>query len=398
MSFFKVLGGVAAGIGVVAAAPVFGAVGAVSLVGAGVGAVAGGVAGSVIAASDDEELDYVRNERNQVLEENTVYSEKMKEVEKYIKKMMASNIEKTKKIKVIKTLLEAGLLMAWADGSLEDEEKEELIHLLEQFPEYEEYLNKPIEKEKVFESIKEIKTIITLNSILSIMYTVGNSDDDFSDEEQNLYMETKNYVELLEETSNKELLKVDSIAVKNEEVSTKKMKNMSKDIKKGEIGPLEKIIQEHLNEYKNKSFKEVKNLKLVIDRINIEYCKTKEEVKRKLKEGSAVTIDPSEGNYLYFSRNNAAIYLLRIIPDLQALANSYSIVVSNNLFLGKEIDMKSADLLIDNYLAWIEEKRRKEEEKLIEAKRKEQEELDRLKQIAEEKLKKEKALDDWFTM
>lgn len=169
---------------------------------------------------------------------------------------------------------------------------------------------------------------------------------------------------------------------------------------------MEKRLQEHLNEYKNKSFKRIKNLKLEREAINVVAPKTKQEIKEELKEGSAVTIDPSEGNYLYFSRNNVAIYLLRD-PNPQISLKVWmspskrertTINNDDQGFIGKEIDMKSADVLINNYLAWVEEEKRKEEEKLLETKRKEQEKLAQEKRKAEEKLKKEKALDDWFAM
>lgn len=196
MGFLKVLGGIAAGVGMVAAAPVFGAVGAVSLVGAGVGAVVGGVAGSVISSNDEEEQNKFRNERNEVQEKNAEYSEKMKGLEKYVSNLMNSNIEKDNKIKIFKSLLEVGLLMGWADGELCQEEKEELIPFLNSFPEYGHYLTQPIEKQKVLESILKIKNDINLDSTLSFIYTLGNSDGDFSVEEQRLYKEISNFIEL----------------------------------------------------------------------------------------------------------------------------------------------------------------------------------------------------------
>jgi Na+/glutamate symporter len=55
MGFWKVMGGVAAGVGTVVCLPVAGAVGAVTLAGAAVGGVAGGVAGAVASKKEKQE-------------------------------------------------------------------------------------------------------------------------------------------------------------------------------------------------------------------------------------------------------------------------------------------------------------------------------------------------------
>ena len=166
---------------------------------------------------------------------------------------------------------------------------------------------------------------------------------------------------------------------------------------------MENKIEEHLKSYSWNKFKEIKKLKLEREIINIVSPKTKEEIKRELKEGTAVTVDPSEAYYLHFSRNNAAIYLLnypRSIASFSTTEKDRTTITTDDksYFRGKEIDMKSTDIIIDNYIAWVEQERRKEEEELLEAKRKEQEKIDKEKRKAEEKLKKEKALDDWFDM
>jgi hypothetical protein len=61
MSFWKVLGGAAAGVGAIACLPVAGAVGAVTLAGAAVGAAVGGVAGAAMAAEEEEKNKTIRD-------------------------------------------------------------------------------------------------------------------------------------------------------------------------------------------------------------------------------------------------------------------------------------------------------------------------------------------------
>ena len=55
MSYWKIIGGAAAGVGAIACLPVFGAVGAITAVGAAVGAAVGGLGGAAVASSDEEE-------------------------------------------------------------------------------------------------------------------------------------------------------------------------------------------------------------------------------------------------------------------------------------------------------------------------------------------------------
>lgn len=62
MGFWKVLGGVAAGVGVVVAAPVFGAVGTITAAGVAVGAAAGALGGAVASSVEEDERTEARNE------------------------------------------------------------------------------------------------------------------------------------------------------------------------------------------------------------------------------------------------------------------------------------------------------------------------------------------------
>ncbi len=62
MGFWKVLGGVAGGVGVIAALPVAGAVGAVTLAGAAVAGTVGGVAGAIASSKEEEERESARNQ------------------------------------------------------------------------------------------------------------------------------------------------------------------------------------------------------------------------------------------------------------------------------------------------------------------------------------------------
>jgi hypothetical protein len=55
MDKIKVIGGVAAGIGTVAALPVMGAIGTVSILGAIIGGTVGGIAGAAVAGKDSED-------------------------------------------------------------------------------------------------------------------------------------------------------------------------------------------------------------------------------------------------------------------------------------------------------------------------------------------------------
>jgi hypothetical protein len=70
MEAYKVAGGALAGIGAIAALPIMGPIGAVSLVGAIVGGTLGGVAGAVVSEMEEEEATLKRRRSEEEMEES----------------------------------------------------------------------------------------------------------------------------------------------------------------------------------------------------------------------------------------------------------------------------------------------------------------------------------------
>lgn len=114
MSIFKILGGAAAGVGLVAAAPIFGAVGAVTAVGAVVGVGVGALAGGIATKIDSDEKKEVRSNAHK---EGTLAGENA------AKKKFSEKLNKTKKRdELLLALVAMGITMANANGVIEEEE------------------------------------------------------------------------------------------------------------------------------------------------------------------------------------------------------------------------------------------------------------------------------------
>lgn len=150
MSVFKVLGGIAAGVGAIAALPVFGAVGAVTAAGAAVGAVVGGIAGAVASEMDEEEKTEIRSSAQY---EGAKAAEKLlkekfeKEYNEKLKEMLKDTVKRDQFLVVMTAI---GISMANADGKISDEELLEI-----------QFMTGDIEKnpsinEKTKEAIKKI--------------------------------------------------------------------------------------------------------------------------------------------------------------------------------------------------------------------------------------------------
>lgn len=168
------------------------------------------------------------------------------------------------------------------------------------------------------------------------------------------------------------------------------------NIKRKNVSPMEKKIQEHLNKYRDINFKPTSNFNIGDEIINITFSKTKKDMKNKLKEGFAINIDSYNHNYLYFSRQSLEICLLRLkksgkVSEMLRNFNEKSMLIKHDLFIGKEVDMKTADVLIDNYLVWTKEQK-------LEKERLEQEKLNKKRIETESRLNKEKELDSWLSM
>lgn len=124
MSFWKVLGGAVAGVGAVACLPVFGAVGAVTAVGAAVGAAIGGLGGAALASSDEESVNNARDEGKR---------EATAKYEREVNKLVEALHEAKNKLDGDKTyfqlviaLFAIGMATANADGDIAQEELDDL--------------------------------------------------------------------------------------------------------------------------------------------------------------------------------------------------------------------------------------------------------------------------------
>lgn len=114
MSIFKILGGAAAGVGLVAAAPVFGAVGAVTAVGAAVGVGIGALAGGIATKIDNDEKTKARS---------NAHKEGVSAGENAVKEKFSEMLNETKKRdELLLALVAMGITMANADGVIEEEE------------------------------------------------------------------------------------------------------------------------------------------------------------------------------------------------------------------------------------------------------------------------------------
>jgi tellurite resistance protein len=124
MGFWKVLGGVAAGIGAVACLPVMGAVGAVTLVGAVVGGTVGAIGGAIASATDEEEK--ASCERAGEQKATAKYEERVQKLVAALKEMEARMDDSETYFRFLVALVAVGMATANADGTIGEEELQEL--------------------------------------------------------------------------------------------------------------------------------------------------------------------------------------------------------------------------------------------------------------------------------
>ncbi|WP_428239505.1 hypothetical protein [Gynuella sp.] len=123
MSFWKVLGGAAAGVACVVALPVAGPVGAITAVGAAIAAGAGAAAGGVASALDDSEE---RAERRGARREAVKCDRKYEKLASAFEEA-ESRISKTEDYFNLLIAMEAvGLACAVCDGEIAPEERQEI--------------------------------------------------------------------------------------------------------------------------------------------------------------------------------------------------------------------------------------------------------------------------------
>jgi NADH:ubiquinone oxidoreductase subunit C len=124
MSFWKILGGIAAGVGVVVALPIAGPIGAVTAIGAAIGGTLGGAAGAVVAFSDEEEVNSAHKAG-----ERTATAKYEEEV-KNLKAALTEALNRLKDDKAFFQLLIAlfaiGMATANADGEIAEVELADL--------------------------------------------------------------------------------------------------------------------------------------------------------------------------------------------------------------------------------------------------------------------------------
>ena len=127
MGLFKVLGGAAAGVGLIVLAPVFGAVGTVTAVGVAVGTAVGGIAGAVASDKDKENSAYNRG-KEQGKSENLSEMEALKS--KFEK--ASRRFEEYKDFEnYLLACYAVGISVAYCDGNFAEEEKNDLEEFIQ---------------------------------------------------------------------------------------------------------------------------------------------------------------------------------------------------------------------------------------------------------------------------
>lgn len=124
MGFWKVLGGVAAGIGAVACLPVLGAVGAVTLVGAVVGGTVGAVGGMIASSSEEEEKESCAREGER--KATAKYEKKVEKLVNALKEVGDRLKDDQSYFRLLIALFAVGMATANADGKISEEELQEL--------------------------------------------------------------------------------------------------------------------------------------------------------------------------------------------------------------------------------------------------------------------------------
>jgi uncharacterized membrane protein YebE (DUF533 family) len=124
MGFWKILGGVAAGIGTIVALPVAGPIGAVTAVGAAIGATVGGLAGAVASAIEEEEREEARQSGERIA--TAKYEKKVEKLVNALEKAKERGHEDESFFRLLIALFAVGIATANADGVISDEEMADL--------------------------------------------------------------------------------------------------------------------------------------------------------------------------------------------------------------------------------------------------------------------------------
>ena len=124
MNYWKVLGGVAAGVGAVVALPVAGPIGAVTALGAAIAGTLGGVAGAAVAMSDEEDKDAARREGEQAA--TAKYEERVKKLTAAFNKALDRSKDDKSYFAILIALFAIGMATANADGTVSEEEVADL--------------------------------------------------------------------------------------------------------------------------------------------------------------------------------------------------------------------------------------------------------------------------------
>jgi len=124
MGFWKVLGGVAVGIGTVAALPIAGPVGAVTAVGAAIAGTVGAAGGGIASVIDDEEKKAAYREGKKSAKAKEIL--KVQKIENALKDVMQKLKDDKSYFQLIIALFAVGMATANADGEVTEEELTEL--------------------------------------------------------------------------------------------------------------------------------------------------------------------------------------------------------------------------------------------------------------------------------
>lgn len=120
MSIWKVLGGIAAGVGTIAALPVLGAVGAVTVTGAVVGGTIGAVGGAIASSDEDDEKNAAFNEG--VAQERARNKEKIEQLLKNLKNQEGAFMEYRVYEEFMTAMFAVGFSVANCDGEMHPDE------------------------------------------------------------------------------------------------------------------------------------------------------------------------------------------------------------------------------------------------------------------------------------
>lgn len=197
MSIFKILGGAAAGVGLVAAAPIFGAVGAVTVVGAAVGVGVGALAGGIATKIDSDEKKEVRS---------NAHKEGIFAGENAAKKKFSEKLNQTKKRdELLLALVAMGITMANANGVIEEEELLEIQTFTGEIEknscipqEIKNAVKKILEEKPNFKtSIQYVKKIDkeSYNLITELLNIVAYADGEVSSEEEIILEKWEDFLE-----------------------------------------------------------------------------------------------------------------------------------------------------------------------------------------------------------